>query len=651
MTQLAEALERGRDALKRQSWHEAFDLLSPLAATDLMGPEDLEGLAEAAWWAGELSSCIEARERAYALYLQKGLKAQAALVALSLADDYGTKLSPSVATGWQMRAERLVEGAPESIAHGYIALIHRRAAVQRGDREEALKKAREAYEIGLRHRNPDLMARGIHAQGRVLLAMGRAAEGMALIDEATLAAVSGELSSYATGLIYCLTITCCRDTADYRRAADWTEVAKRWCERRAIAGFPGLCRVHRAEIMRLRGSWSEAEKEARKACHELQTFGWLDSVGEAYYEVGEIRMRMGDLATAEDAFRQAHELGYDPQPGLALLHLRKGQIDVAISMIRRPLTEPHLNPLKRARLLPAHVEAALAAGDRETAQAAAKELQSIAETYGTQALLAMAAHATGMVLLDEGSAAEATESLRRAWQLWQEVDAPYEAATVRALLGKSYHLQGNVEESNLEFQAALATFERLGAVPEAQKLTEQLGAGAKSAGGEGSREVRTFMFTDIVRSTDLIEAIGDEAWGTLRRWHDHTLRALFAQHDGEEVDHAGDGFFVAFGTASGALDCAVAIQRTLSEHRSAHGFAPQVRIGLHLAPATKRGRDYSGKAVHQAARLGAQAKGGEILASEDVLAAAKQRFTASASHPIRVKGIAKPVRVATVSWH
>src|SRR6266536_6597216 len=127
------------------------------------------------------------------------------------------------------------------------------------------------------------------------------------------------------------------------------------------------------------------------------------------------------------------------------------------------------------------------------------------------------------------------------------------------------------------------------------------------------------MFTDIVRSTQLIEAIGDEAWADLVRWHDQTLRALFATHGGEEVDHAGDGFFVAFAATRLAIECGVAIQRTLLDHRRRQGFAPQVRIVIHAAPAQKHDGAYR---VHAAARIAALAEAGEILASRDTIESA-----------------------------
>jgi class 3 adenylate cyclase len=303
-------------------------------------------------------------------------------------------------------------------------------------------------------------------------------------------------------------------------------------------------------------------------------------------------------------------------------------------------------------LLPAQVEIAIAAGDLQTARSAADELEPIAEAYGTPALQASAACARGALQLAEGDAA-ACESLRRGWRLWQEVDAPYEAARARVLLAAAYRDEGDAEAATLELRAARSAFERLGAVPDARHAAELLGSDVGPVGrpAAASRRVtKTFMFTDIVRSTNLVEAIGDEAWEDLLRWHDQTLRSLFGEHEGEEVKHAGDGFFIAFPDAARAIECAAAIQRTLADHRREHGFAVQVRIGLHTAEVTHRSGDYGGKGVHKAARIAALAEGGEILASQEIIEAGPIPFAVSDPRAVSLKGISARVQVATVEW-
>jgi class 3 adenylate cyclase len=160
--------------------------------------------------------------------------------------------------------------------------------------------------------------------------------------------------------------------------------------------------------------------------------------------------------------------------------------------------------------------------------------------------------------------------------------------------------------------------------------------------------VRTFVFTDVVSSTNLIEVIGDEAWQDLVGWHDRTLRALFSEYEGAEIDSAGDGFFVAFDSAETALACAIAVQRRLAEHRREHGFAPQVRIGVHAAEATASAAGYHGKGVHEAARLGALAGGGEIIASLTTIDSAEVGY--SNPRTVELKGISEPVEIVTVDW-
>jgi class 3 adenylate cyclase len=299
------------------------------------------------------------------------------------------------------------------------------------------------------------------------------------------------------------------------------------------------------------------------------------------------------------------------------------------------------------------VQIALAAGDREAAEAAAEELTAIAEQYGSDALRAAAHTARSRIALDRGEVRPAIRNAREALRLWQQVGAPYEGAQARMALALAYLAEGNADSGALELQAAASTFDHLGAVPDARVAREQLsslGLDGLSRGAAEGTQIKTFMFTDMVRSTSLVHAIGDDAWAELVRWHDDTLRSLFVEHGGEEIDHAGDGFFVAFANPVGAVECAVAVQRRLFEHRRAHGFAPEVRIGLHKAQATRRGSAYRGKGVHEAARISALAEGGEILASAQTLAGAELRFPASDGRSVELKGIPEPVELLSIDW-
>jgi class 3 adenylate cyclase len=305
-------------------------------------------------------------------------------------------------------------------------------------------------------------------------------------------------------------------------------------------------------------------------------------------------------------------------------------------------------------LLPAQVEIALAAGNVATARAAADELASLAERYGSLTIKASSAQAQGAVQLAEGDLAHAGETLRRAIQLWGELEAPHESARARLILAEAHLGGGDSERALLEGRAARAAFERLGAVVDLRRADELLatvhGTDAPTRRASADRAVKTFVFTDIAESTRLAELLGDEAWDRLIRWHDQTLRSLVAEHGGEEIKATGDGFFLAFDTTDQALACAIAIQRRLAEHSQAHGFAPRVRIGVHRAEANRSGLDYTGIGVNQAARIGESAVGGEILVSAPTLATARREHAAVGRRSVELRGLSVPVEVVSVDW-
>jgi class 3 adenylate cyclase len=305
-------------------------------------------------------------------------------------------------------------------------------------------------------------------------------------------------------------------------------------------------------------------------------------------------------------------------------------------------------PLIRARLLPARVEIALAAHDVTDARTAAEELLEIASTYDKPMLHAAAHQALGAALTYEEDPAAAIGELRSAVRNWVESDAPLEEAQARRWLAVAYRSGGDESSAELELRTSKAAFERLGARLEAERCGEMLRAGAEP--GVGRRVVRTFMFTDIVGSTELVRTIGDEAWKDVLRWHDELLATQVGSHRGEIVHGTGDGIFASFPDAGAAVSCAVAIQQRLADHRRRHGFAPPVRIGLHTAEATVIPDDYAGLGVHEAARVGALAEGGEIVATRSTIDGETILFEVTADREVSLKGLAHPVRVVSVRW-
>lgn len=636
-----------REALDRHAWDEAFELFSRADRDgDLSGP-DLESLAEAAWFTAHADLATDVKERAFKAYLADGDRIRAAYLALNLTQEYAYRGKPSIASAWMRRGERLLEGEAESYPHGYVALCRSEGAREAGDIDTAIELAEQAVQIGARVGDADLQATALTLLGSLRIATGETSDGFALMEEATIAAVNGELSPFVTGVTYCRLIAACRDLTDYRRASEWTEAAERWCERQSVSGFPGICRVHRAEVVALSGAWERAEEELRRATYELVAFNAIPPLADGFYAIGEIRLRMGDLQGAEEAIRQAHAFGRSPEPAMALIRLAEGKARAALVAINSAVEQQTWDQWARVRLLPAQIEIAIAAGDPALARQAAEELERLVQTYDSPALHARKHEALGRVLLAEGDHALAAQEIRTAIRDWREVAAPYEVARGRALLASALRAMDD-DAADLELGVARDEFVRLGARLDAAEAEKAMQTAAERRAAPIQIR-KTFMFTDIVGSTNLAELLGNESWERLLQWHDEALRTLFARSGGEVVNSTGDGFFVAFDSARRGIDCAIAIQRTLVEHRRTSGFAPSVRIGLHAAEANRRGGDYSGMAVHVAARVAALAGDGEIVATTETLADAGD-IPASDPREASLKGVTDPVSVASVVW-
>ena len=637
MTELAEGAEAGRAAIAERRWRDGFELLKAADAEEPLGPEDLELLAWSAYFTDEISRVVTLLERAYSGYVAAGEPERAALVAVQLAHEYGSvRLQQAVGNGWLARAKRLLEGLPEGRAHGYLALQRALEALSRRDFDATYELGETAERIGREHGDMGLELRGRQRRAVALVYRGDIDEGKLLLNEVNAAAYSGAIQPYDTVVIYCNAIGACRDVAAFDEASQWTERAQLFCDEHSISAFPGVCRVNRAEVMRYEGKLEAAEATATEASELLA--GWAPRIaGAAYAEIGEVRLRLGDLAKAEEAFDQADALGREPEPGRSLLLLARGKTAAALASIRRAVTDD-LPALERARRLPALVEIAVAAEAVDEAAAAAEELASTAARYDTPALHAAAGVATGAVALARDDAAGAVRPLRTALRLWHETNARYEAARTRVLLASAYAATGDADGAMHELAQAGSVFDQLGARLDAQRVDSLLGRDA------GRRVTMTFAFTDIVDSTRHLEHHGDVHWQKLLRHHDALVRDAVAIHGGEVVDHTGDGFFLAFARVEDALAAAAAVQRAAEEH-----LPFDLRIGVHTAEATHLGENYRGKGVHTAARIGALAGGGEIVASADSVRGVTNLSTGP-PRAEKLKGLAEPVEVVAVEW-
>ena len=480
-------LEHARDAVARESWSDAYDLLRSLEPPDLEA-RDLEGLAEAAWWGSKIDEAIAARQRAYSAFATKGDEPRAAYLAVRLAIEHFERDEPSVGAGWLKRAQRHLLDRPECVQHGYLTLLEATIALNMGELDFALAGARHGSVVGRRFADPDLIAMATVAEGLVSMASGHVDDGLALLDEAMIAVIAGELTQYFAGAVYCSVIEACLEVIDLRRAGEWNEAAREWClSIPPESPYPGQCRVNRAEVARLRGELSEAEAEATRATEELAHIR-PEAAAVAHYTLGEVRLRLGDSVGAEAAFARAHELGIDPQPGLARLRLEQGNVEAARTALRLSLSDRDLGPSRRAVLLAAQVDAEIEANDLEAAAGARDKLEQIAGASTIPALQAMAATARGSLALAKGEASEALTSLRYACATWQELKLPYETAQARTRFGRAIRASGNEEDAALELRAALTAFERLGATREIDRVCELLGDRQPLLGGLTKRE-------------------------------------------------------------------------------------------------------------------------------------------------------------------
>ena len=637
MSEVLDRVAEGREAIDSGRYKEGYSLLAAAAAESDLASDDYERLGWSSYYTDEIEKNVPYFERAFAGYVAEQREAEAAAVAVQIAHEYtSVRLQKSIGSGWLKRADSLLEGKDEQPAHGYLELQRSLESLKANDLDAAVRQGAEAERIGREHGDPGLELRGRQRRAVALIARGDIDEGRLLLNEVNAAAYGAAMNPYHKIVIYCNAIGACRDVAAFDEASQWTERADLFCSEQGIDAFPGVCRVNRAEVMRFEGKLEAAEQTAREATRLLSAWSpRLAAVG--YAEVGEARLRLGELARAEEAFDQADTLGHEPEPGRSLLLLLRDKPGAALASIRRALTDD-LPPIARARLLPAFVEIALAADAVDAAGPASEELTTIAELYDTSALHAAAACAAGAVVLAQGEADAAIRHLRRALRLWQETSARYEAARTRLLLARAYRANGDEDGAMQELVQAGSAFDQLGARLDAEKVDEQLGREI------GRRVTRTFVFTDIVDSTRHLEREGDAKWQSLLALHDRAIRMHTLAAGGVVVDHTGDGFFLAFEDASAAVAAAAAIQR---EVRSTFRF--EIRIGLHEAEATQIGENYRGKGVHTAARIGALAAGEEIVASLSTVSGVDV-LRHGGRRSVELKGLEEPVEVVSIDW-
>jgi ATP/maltotriose-dependent transcriptional regulator MalT len=486
----SQELERGRTSFERRAWLDAYTALSEADRLEPLSAADLDLLATSASLLGRMDDYLAVLERAHLAHLERGDNLAAARAAGWLGMTLAIRGELGPASGWFGRAQRLVEREGRECAEqGWLLIPVAFQLEVAGDYDGMSEAAAQAVEIAERFGDPDLAAIALHAQGVARIKQGSIDEGLRLMDEAMVGVTAESVSPIVAGIVYCGVIAGCEEAFEVRRAQEWTDALTRWCDGQPqMVSFTGRCLAHRAGLMQLHGEWRDALAEAKLARERCEEAMNRAAAGQALYQQGELHRLQGDFEAAEAAYRDASEFGREPQPGLALLRLAQGDGEAATGMTRRAAAET-VEPFARATMLPAHVEVMLAAGHLEDAREAADELAVIAATGKRPLLEAIAARVLGEVELAQGDPKAALTALRHASRLWQELNAPYEVARVRVLVGLACRALGDEESAALELGAAREAFERLDAAPDLARIDRLEGSSPSDAHGLSPREL------------------------------------------------------------------------------------------------------------------------------------------------------------------
>lgn len=470
------ALRAGREAYTRRDWSVAYTQLSNADRQERLGGTDLERLAVAAYLIGEDDAATEFWTRAVNQWGRSSDPVSAARCAFWLGLALSLRGEQVRGGGWLGRARKLLDttgvDCPE---RGYLLVPLGLRHLAEGDGAAAREVFSTAAVIGERFADPDLISLGALGTGHALIVLGRHLDGVAAFDEAMIRVTSEEVSPIVTGIVYCAVIEQCQRIFDLRRSQEWTAALTRWCSAQPdLVPYRGQCLVHRAEILQLQGAWAESMEAARRAHRRLTQPTVHAAVGSASYLMAELHRLRGEFAQAEKLYTEANKWGRPPRPGLALLRMMQGRVGSAVACIRREVDET-LDPLEQARLLPACVEIMLAAHDVASARAAAAALETLAARLDIPYLHAVAAQASGSVLLAESRAQNAVAVLRDAWERWNLIGAPYEAARVRELIGRACRELGDVDTARMEFDLAAAIYRDLAAAPDLERVRTEVG--------------------------------------------------------------------------------------------------------------------------------------------------------------------------------
>ncbi len=498
-------LHRARKAYERREWVAAYQALSDLDGTELKA-EDFLALATTGYLLGRRNDCVHALQRAYQAALASGDRPAGVRAAYLMTITLWQAGELAVGNGWHARAGRLLDEIEDDVAErGFLHDLDMMGHILAGEFAEAFPLPPQITDHGRRHHEPDLLALGLHAEGRLMLYSGSVADGLRRMDEALAGVMAGEVTPVTAGRVYCSTIEACQEVSDYGRAGAWTHALTTWCENQpGLVAFTGQCATHRGQLLRLHGAYAEAVEELQRAVDRYQAVGGDPALGLAHYELAETHRLRGDHDHAEAAYTRASEHGHPSQPGRALLWLARGQPDAATAAIRRLLAELE-DPVHRSQVLAAAVEVLLATGDTDDAAQLCEELRMIGDSFGCTALQAAGQYALATAELAQGAPEPALQAARRALEGWSQLSAPYEVARSRRVVGQALRLLGDEESAVADLKAARKAFADLGTGPAEQETAALLGE-EKAPGGLSPREVQVLRLVAAGRTNPEIAA-------------------------------------------------------------------------------------------------------------------------------------------------
>ena len=466
-----------RAAFEHHDWDSAYRAFARARSREPLPIHDLDAMGDAAWWLGLAREAMSLSEEVHRRCVEAGERSRAAMAAMDIGFMAILRGEVALGSGWLGRARRLLDDLPTAVEHGYLRMMAIEEASDAGDLAAAITAAREVHALGRDHGDPTLQALALVQEGTSTVQQGHMADGLALLDEAMVSVVAGEVRPEFAGNIYCRMMSLCHDLVDLRRAREWTTATQRWCDTFSSAAmFTGICRVHRAQLLVVAGDWGSAEAEARRVCEDLAELN-VAVVGEAWYQRAELSRLRGDLDVAEAGYREALARGRDPQPGLALLWLADGRPREGLSAVTSSLEGAGPDPFRRARLLAAQADLAVACGDGAVAAGAADALATIAGTWPTPGLEALAEQARGAALLVADDPAGALRSLRGAESRWQAMDAPLQTALTRRLASRARAALGDERGARLEADVAMDALDRMRSTSPPDGARQPAGAG------------------------------------------------------------------------------------------------------------------------------------------------------------------------------